>query len=173
MVGVIMIFKRKKKYHILDRGLLAEAISIYSDKINLEKEQYSKKNIYPEDTIRLNNHLTIKITNFWHTNSFDIVFGYYLNYFVLNISTYVDGIKMAAYQFELNIKNNEELYRKWECKEKEIVHYMPNQFIDLMNEWSKQIVSKFEQDRIKIEKEEKLNKKTQYDREESMLNTYR
>ena len=172
---VINIFKKKEKYHTLDRGLLAEAISIYSDKIDLEEMKYSKKNSYPSDSIQLDEHLKIKIDSVWHTSSSDTFMGFYcyLNYFILKISTYVDGIKMATYQFQLNIKHDDELYRRWNCEEKEILHYMPNQFIDLMNKWSKQIVSDFDEKRNKKKEEKESNKKKKYDKEESILNKYR
>ena len=169
------IFKKKEKYHTLDRGLLAEAISIYSKKINLEKMKYTKKNGYPSDSIQLGDHLIIKVDSVWYTTSSGTFMGFYcyLNYFILKISTYVDGIKMATYQFQLDIKNNEELYRKWNCEKKEIIHYMPNQFIDLMNEWSKQIVSEFDKERNKKKEENELNKKRKYDNEENILNKYK
>lgn len=172
---VIYIFKRKEKYYLLDRGLLAEAISIYSDKINLEKMKCAKVNYYPKDFIRLDEHLIIKVDSVWHTDNFGTCFGFYYrsNYFVLKISTYVDGIKMATYDFELDIKNNNEMYRRWECKEKEIFHCMPNQFIDLMNEWSKQIVSEFDEKRNKKKEVSVLNKKKKYDNEENVLSKYR
>lgn len=172
---MIYIFKKKEKYHTLDRGLLAEAISIYSDKIDLEKMKYAGKNSYLSDSIRLNDHLTIKVDSAWHTGDSGVFMGFYcyLNYFILNISTYVDGIKMATYGFQLDIKDNEELYRRWECNEKEILHCMPNQFIDLMNEWSRQIVSEFDEKRNKKKEENELSKKKKYDNEESILNKYR
>ena len=137
--------------------------------------KYSKKNSYPSDSIQLDEHLKIKIDSAWHTSSSDTFMGFYcyLNYFVLKISTYVDEIKMATYQFELNIKNNDELYRRWDCEKKEILHYMPNQFIDLMNKWSKQIVLDFDEKRSKKKEEKESNKKKKYDKEESILNKYR
>lgn len=169
------IFKKKEKYHTLDRGLLAEAISIYSDKIDLEEMKYSKKNSYQSDSIQLDEHLKIKIDSAWHTRDSGMFMGfyYYLNYFILKISTYIDEIKMATYQFKLDIENNEELYRRWDCEEKEILHYIPNQFIDLMNKWSKQIVSDFDENRGKKKEEKELNKKKKYDNEESILSKYR
>ena len=172
---VINIFKKKEKYHTLDRGLLAEAISIYSDKIDLEKMKYAEKDSYPSDSIQLDKHLTIKIDSVWHTSDSGMFMGIYcyLNYFILKISTYVDEIKMATYQFQLDIENNEELYRRWDCEEKEIFHYMPNQFIDLMNEWSNQIVSEFDEKMNKKKEVAILNKKRKYDNEESILNKYR
>ena len=80
---------------------------------------------------------------------------------------------MATYQFQLDIENNEELYRRWDCEEKEIFHYMPNQFIDLMNEWSNQIVSEFDEKMNKKKEVATLNQKRKYDNEESILNKYR
>ena len=50
---------------------------------------------------------------------------------------------------------------------------MPNQFIDLMNKWSKQIVSDFDEKRNKKKEEKESNKKKKYDKEESILNKYR
>lgn len=172
---VINIFKKKEKYHTLDRGLLAEAISIYSDEIDLEEMKYSKKNSYPSDSIQLNEHLKIKIDSAWHTSDSGIFMGFYcyLNYFVLQISTYVDKIKMATYNFQLDIKNNDELYRRWNCEEKNIIHYMPNQFIDLMNEWSNKIVSEFDENRNKKKEKEESNSKKKYDSEESILSKYK
>ena len=169
------IFKKKEKYHTLDRGLLAEAISIYSDKIDLEKMKYAEKDSYPSDSIQLDKHLTIKIDSVWHTGDSGMFMGFYcyLNYFILKISTYVDEIKMATYQFQLDIENNEELYRRWDCEEKEIFHCMPNQFIDLMNEWSNQIVSEVDENRNKKKEKEGLNSKKKYDSEEGILNKYR
>lgn len=170
-----IIFKKKEKPHILDRGLLAEAITIYSDKIDLEKMKYSKKNNYPEDSIKLDEHLIIKIDSAWHTMDSGVFMGFYyfLDYFILKISTYVDGIKMATYQFQLDIKDNKELYRRWECDEMEILHYMPNQFIDLMNEWSRHVVSGFDNERNLNRNMSELNKKKEYDNEESVLSKYR
>lgn len=137
--------------------------------------KYAKKDSYPSDSIQLDEHLTIKIDSAWHTSDAGMFMGFYcyLNYFILKISTYVDKIKMATYQFQLDIENNEELYRRWDCEEKEIFHYMPNQFIDLMNEWSKQIVSEFDEKRNKKKEVTALNKKRKYDNEESILNKYR
>ena len=137
--------------------------------------KYAEKDSYPSDSIQLDEHLKIKIDSVWHTSSSDTFMGFYcyLNYFVLKISTYVDEIKMATYQFELNIKNNDELYRRWDCEKKEILHYMPNQFIDLMNKWSKQIVLDFDEKRSKKKEEKESNKKKKYDKEESILNKYR
>ena len=172
---MINIFKKKEKYHTLDRGLLAEAISIYSDEIDLEEMKYSKKNSYPSDSIQLDEHLKIKIDSAWHTSDSGVFMGFYcyLNYFILKISTYVDEIKMATYQFQLDIENNKELYRRWDCEEKEIFHCTPNQFIDLMNEWSNQIVSEFDENRNKKKGEEELKRKKKYDSEESILSKYR
>ena len=146
------LFNRKKeKPHILDRGLLAEAID--------------KKEKYPEDTISLNEHLTIKVESAWYSYDASWFGGFFIviDYFMLKISTYVDDIKMADYEFQLDIKNNKELYRRWECKEKTIIHYMPNQFIDLINEWSKSIVSEFD------EKRNKENKKKNMINKENMI----
>ena len=53
------------------------------------------------------------------------------------------------------------------------MHYIPNQFIDLMNKWSKQIVSDFDENRGKKKEEKELNKKKKYDNEESILSKYR
>lgn len=169
-----MFFKKKEKPHILDRGLLAEAITIYSNKIDLLDMKWKKKE-YPEDTICLNEHLTIKVDSAWYTYDASWFLGFYtiIDYFILKISTYVDGIKMASYQFQLDIKDNKELYRRWECEEKNIIHYMPNQFIDMMNEWSKSIVSEFNEKRDKKKVESEVSKMEKYNNEETVLNKYR
>ena len=137
--------------------------------------KYAEKDSYPSDSIQLDKHLTIKIDSAWHTSDSGMFMGFYcyLNYFILKISTYVDEIKMATYQFQLDIENNEELYRRWDCEEKEIFHCMPNQFIDLMNEWSNQIVSEFDEKINKKKEEKESNKKKKYNSEESILNKYR
>lgn len=168
------MFKKKEKPHILDRGLLAEAITIYSNKIDLIDMKWKKKE-YPEDTICLNEHLTIKVDSAWYTYDASWFLGIYtvIDYFILKISTYVDGIKMASYQFQLDIENNKELYRRWECEEKNIIHYMPNQFINLMNEWSNHIVSEFNEKRDKERTESETNKMEKYNNEETVLNKYR
>lgn len=169
-----MLFKRKEKPHILDRELLAEAITICSNKIDLKKMKYSKEKEYPKDTIELNEHLKVKIDSVWYEYDADWFMGLFvvLDYFILQISTYVDGIKMASYEFELNIEHNDELYRKWRCKEKKIIHYMPNQFIDLINDWSKEIVFKFDNERNKRKMLSELNEIEKYNIEETLLNKY-
>ena len=50
---------------------------------------------------------------------------------------------------------------------------MPNQFIDLMNEWSSQIVSEFDEKMNKKKEVATLNQKRKNDNEESILNKYR
>ena len=64
--------------------------------------KYAEKDSYPSDSIQLDEHLTIKIDSAWYTNDSGMYMGFYcyLNYFILKISTYVDEIKMATYQFE-------------------------------------------------------------------------
>lgn len=168
--------KKKEKPHILDRGLLAEAITIYSDKIDLsDMKRENKKHQYPEDTICLNEHLTVKVDSAWYTSDNSWFMGCYcvLDYFSLNISTYVDGIKMASYKFCLDMKSNDEMYRRWECEEKEIVHYMPNQFIDFMNEWSNSIVLAFKERQNKENRKKEAIRQKRYSEEESILDKYR
>lgn len=135
--------------------------------------QYDKN--HSKDSIRLNDHLIIEVESAWYTRSSGMFMGSYcyLNYFMMIISTHVDGIKMATYNFKLDIKDNHELYREWECEKKEIFHYMPNQFIDLMNKWSREIVSEFDEKRNEKKRLTTLKQKEKYDNEENILNKYR
>jgi hypothetical protein len=154
-----------KKYHILNRGLLAEAISIYSKNINFERTNGIR---HINETICLNDVLEIKIPYIHY------YYGkYYAHYYSMLVKTYVEGILMAEYDFHLDIDSNSELYREWECEDKEIFHYMPNQFIDLMNDWSKQIVSDFNKERDAANQKKEDSKKRKYEREESVLAKYR
>ena len=152
----------RKKYHTLDRGLLAEALSIYSGKITFDR-QYHTIN----ETISLNDVLRIKI----HLISYH--HGEYAHFYHMIVSTYVEDIKMAEYRFDLDLDANKELYRRWECKEKEIMHYMPNKFIDLMNEWSKKIVSDFKEEQNRIKQKRENSRQKKYNREEDILKKYR
>ena len=80
---------------------------------------------------------------------------------------------MSSYHFKLDTTENKEFYREWECKKEEINHCMPNQFIDVMNEWSKKIICSFE-DKRNIEKNERDRKRREkYNNEEKILNQYR
>jgi len=178
------LFHKKQKPSVLNRGRLAEAVSIAFNKIDLEEMRYTKKRLdcfhllgtkNDENMISLNDHLKIEINNAYYTydaslfcNSFIV-----LDYYCLNISTYVDDIKMANYRFELDIHHNENLYREWECKESNIVHAMPNQFIDLMNEWSENITSKMHEQIQEENNKKQLDKQKRYDDEEEILEKYR
>lgn len=156
--------KKKEKYHTLDRGLLAEAITIYSDKIDLRP---TNKMQWIYEVIHLNDILEIRIPYIHHH------LGAYAHYYSMNVETYVEGIQMAKYSFELDMSFSIEKYRKWTCEEKDIMHYMPNQFIDLMNEWSNKVVSEFTIKQKKIEHEKREFMKSIYDEEESVLDKYR
>lgn len=158
--------KKKEKCHTLDRGLLAEAISIYSKKISLNRIDWGKFESI-NDVISLDDVLDIKILYVDHH------WGNYAHCYSMGVETYVEGIKMASYRFRLDVRYDKELYRRWECTKKEIIHYMPNQFIDLMNDWSKQVVSEFDAKRNAQKNEQECSKKKKYDNEESILSKYR
>lgn len=170
------LFKKKIIPRILNRGLLAEAITIYSQEINLENYLRSMSKKYPQDTIHLNEHLTITIDDIWH--HYDVTPGIIagiisIDCFHMSVSTHVDGIKMASYEFTLDIDVDHELYREWDCEKCDIIHRMPNQFVDLMNRWSKHTASTFNQRRKQKKLEFDLSMKEVYNREESILNKYR
>ena len=159
------LFKKKKeKYHTLDRGLLAEAISIYLGSILFDNRQTVK---HIHKIIQLNDVLKIEISciGYWHSS--------YSHSYSMNVHTYVENIPMADYRFRLDISENKEIYRRWKCSELKIMHYMPNQFIDLMNSWSRKIVSEFDEKRNNANKQKELSKRMKYDEEESILNKYR
>lgn len=159
-----MFFNRKKKikYHTLDRGLLAEAISISS-----QPGFFAEREKTINETITLNDVLEIKIPVVHYH------WGEYAHYYSMLVMTYVEGIKMAEYRFHLDIRDNKELYRRWECRDKVILHYMPNQFIDLMNEWSRQVVAEYERQQAEIKQKKEDAKKRIHDREEDVLKKYR
>ena len=155
----------KKRYHTLNRGLFAEAISIYSKQINLSEV---KGREYIDEIISLNDVLKVKV---------NYVSYHYQSNFVdcyrLDVATYVEDIQMAKYNFRLDVSSNKELYREWECREKEIIHYMPNQFIDLMNDWSRRVVSEHNKKEEAKERAKEYAKRRKYNREEDVLSKYR
>ena len=86
-----MFFKRKK-LRVLERGMLAEAITIYSDKIKLEEMKYYRTNWLQRDIIKLNKHLAIKIDSVWCSYDapeyFQEIFLFIKDIYFLEISIY-------------------------------------------------------------------------------------
>jgi len=160
------LFKKKKaKYHKLDRGLLAEAITIYSNNIDLKSVCNCVSHV--NEAIRLNDVLVLKIPYLHHH------LGAYSHFYSMEVKTYVEGIQMAEYQFELDMGLDSRIYRRWDCSNKKIIHYMPNQFIDLMNDWSNKVVTEFHTKQTqKMSAQEKAAQQV-YSNEEKVLDKYR
>lgn len=173
----MQLFKRKDKRYMLKYGLIAEAITIYSDKIDLESLKYNK--IHPSDIININEHLKIEVDNVWHTHVFERVvlagFGTWchLDYYTMNIKIYVDNVEISTHQFKLDIKYDNELYREWSCEEENIIHVIPNQFAKSLNEWCEHIIRDFNKKRYMVNDKQRSYAQIKYDGEETVLSKYR
>lgn len=162
-----LLFMKRKEAPQLNAGLLAEALSIHSDNINLRKMQMdNESSFFLGEEIKLNEHLNVTIDNIYFINDTDTILWYY--YFKLYITIYVDDIKMGTYECKLDLAKNDMLYRKWDCEDKDIIHAMPKQFITYINEWSNHIISSFENEKEAIE----LKKEQEWEKEEEILSQY-
>lgn len=162
-----MAFKLfKEKYHKLNRENLANAISVYAKRINTAPGIDS---VNVHEVIILSKVLKLNVF-FSKSTLCD------KTYFSMNITTYVEDIRMAEYAFDLCSSSHpspHDFHTKWGCRNVEIIHYMPNQFIDLMNNWSKEIVSEYEKEHNEVLRKKEDSAKRNHDKEESILSKYR
>lgn len=141
----------------LNREQFAEAVGFHLKDIPLISSKSSTLNI-EKTTFEIDEHLTIEA--WWFDNSE-----------FLHIVTYIDEIEMANYLF-VHTSNIDSKY-SWICREAKIIHYMPNQFIELMNNWSENFILDFKEKQDKIEKINEKIKKKKYDDEEEILKNFK
>lgn len=168
-----MLFK-KNKYIEVNQGRLAQAISIVSDNINMEKDYYSfKLSDYDNvDTIEINEDIKICIDRYSYKEKGGFMYGfhYYVNYFVLKLSTFIGDVCVNSYTLRLDMKEDNNIYRDWFLENKEIYHPIPNEIAKIINDWSQNITDKKYQEINNREKEIDLCNEINYHREESYLN---
>ena len=168
---------------VLEKELLAEAITIYCEEIDLLKlkseywrsgEKKQRPYCSPKEKIHLNEHLFIKIDYLSYTYDNSLIGLKYLimNEFEMFLSIYVDDIHLSNYMFELDLKENSDIYRPWECLRENIIHDIPKQFIVLMNDWSRKVVNEFEEKRQEMELLRKEEEKDSFLKEEEKLKKY-
>lgn len=161
--------KTEGDVHTLDRGLLAEAISICSDKISSALKKISPDSYCSVgETICLNEILKIEVMALSYVS--------YSRQFKLYFRTYVKNIEMAEYCCILDLWEkmyDPERFRRWDRCTEEIFHTMPDRFVKLMNDWSRQSVSKFDKKRRRRNNRAEEEKKEVWNREEAVLNRYR
>lgn len=160
-----MVFKRKLKYLEMKYTQLATAIE-YKSKLNFYKNNnfyYDAKYGYIFDVIDIDNHIHIVIShqNYTHNEC--------LHYSFIKTKMYLDGIYVNQYEFTKELKKGYITTDIWKLDSKNIYHKIPNEVIQKINDWSKNIVM------VKIKEMEdsknfkKIKQKEKYDLEESQL----
>lgn len=170
-----MIFGKKKEpklqYHELNRSRFAMALILISKELREDLETGKTRSTSDTINIKVSDNIKVKIDYACHPSGYSKEFC---------CSTYVEApqnkesltqdIKMAQYEFR---SYNADIRQPWRCSSAKIIHKMPNQFIDQMNDWSLKIVSAYEaehQQRLTAKQEKE---QAQYDKEEAYLSMFR
>jgi len=138
---------------VLYTDKLPEAITIASKDIDLEHIYDGGPHI--SSTLIIEEDFSIQVNSIWHAQSFNS-FGWSpvrLNYYHMNFAIYIADIKVAEYEYELDLCNNEKLYRPWKCKNKTISHQLPPDHLQYLNVWICATIMNF-----KMEKEEAMER---------------
>ena len=156
--------RRRKPAPVLDEERLAEAIAFSS----LDLEAIKNKTLFTRESaynLKLGDHLCLAGNcRFFKSSQTD-----YPSSYSLMLETYVDNIHMADYQFKIyiDVPSWRDFNEEWECKKLNIIHEMPEQFIELMNTWSSQVLEeKYQQEAFVREEQAKKQKQEEQRLEE-------
>ena len=159
--------KRKIKNMIIRKlksALLAEAISIYDKDNNLEPESHFNIDNYEEDFSYIDAYKnSIKIDEkikLNYTLTYRDEFSAFINKkeYVMDLFIYVENVQMAQYSFKLDLLENKEIYRPWNCIFYVINHPFPDKVLEIINNWTDSVIYDYEM-KIKKEAEEYYKQK--------------
>lgn len=160
-------------------ALLAEAISIYDKDNNLEPKNHFNINNYEEDfsyidayknSIKIDEKITLNFTLTYKDE-----FSAFINKkeYIMDLFIYLETVQMAQYTFKLDLLENKEIYRPWDCVFYVIKHPFPDKALETINNWTDSIIYDHEM-KIKKEAEEHYKQKLlQYEKEEEIINKYK
>ena len=165
-----MLFKKKKEIKEtvvipkLDRGFLAESISIYLD--IFKKCIIDYKRI--EETIPLNDSLRLEIHDVYR-ECFLSQLRYYMSVDIFIENIFIETCKFVLY---VGYRYSSEKYRKWDCTEIKSSHHIPHSVVHALNDWSSQVFSNFINEKHKKQREAEVVRRQEYEREEAILSKY-
>lgn len=164
--------KRPDNYDIgINSGLIAEAISIVSEKIDLDKDQCCDKTYHINEKILIDDNVYLFLYSYRHVIAYMNagLLSTYQNDFRMGFYTVVGNTKMADYNVLLDNKSKEPLYREWELEYKVIHHYLPSFIAIIINDWAKNIVSIKHEELQKENDRRKDSLKKRWDEEEKKI----
>ncbi len=132
--------------HFINVGALAEALTIRSLKVDLERMTKCENINFEPDTIRLNNSVGLTIQNINYHSSSSIIED--TAFFTMEFSIVFMKEKVVTYFVELDTSSNRKLYRKWKRVKTVSNGSVPAGCKQLLNYWSDSITSAFEQGQI-------------------------
>lgn len=161
-----MIFKRELKYLEMKYAQLATAIE-YKSKLNFYKDSnngyHDKHYGYIYDVIDIDNHIHIVISRQHY------ICNEYLHFSFIKTKMYLDGICVNQYEFSKELKKGYITTDIWKLDSKNIYHKIPNEVIQKINDWSKNIVTVKNKEVEDKKNFKKIKQKEKYDLEESQL----